>query len=313
LTPPPGSRALGERLKALREAAGLSGAALAQRLGPGWRQSKISKIETGVRVPTTDEITAWAEAVGADASQLLALRGKTLVAYAAWRDRLTEAGGGPGFQRELAALEASCTFIGEYQPSIVPGLLQTPAYARQMIGPANNALIDGMTAEELGQLVAAKVRRAGILHEGTRRIIHVVGEAALRTRIGVQTYETLRGQLEHLAELATLPGHEFGIIPFWAVLPIEPASGFVLYDQDLVGIDHAGGDLQITDPNEIARYAKWLGLLQEIAVAGEEAADFCRRVAAEMQDATAGKPVSRSAQPRRKGGQRPATGNTVTG
>jgi transcriptional regulator with XRE-family HTH domain len=284
LATPPGARALGERLKALREAAGLSGAALAQALGPGWRQSKVSKIETGVRVPTVDEVTAWAKAVGADVDQLLALRGKASVAYAAWRDRLAEAGGGAGFQSELAALEDSCSVLGEYQPSIIPGLLQTPAYARQMIGPANNAAIDGMTAEELGQLVAAKVRRAGILHEGTRRIIHVIGEAALRTRIGVQTTETLRGQLEHLAELATLPGHEFGVIPFSAVLPIEPASGFVIYDQDLVGIDHAGGDLQITDPDEIARYIRWLELLLAVAITGDQAAQFCRQVATETTD-----------------------------
>jgi hypothetical protein len=86
----------------------------------------------------------------------------------------------------------------------------------------------------------------------------------LRTRIGVQTPETLRGQLEHRAELATLPGHEFGVIPFSAVLPIERESGFVAYAQDLVGIDHAGGDLQITDPSRSpdtpggwTRYLQW--------------------------------------------------------
>jgi len=43
-----------------------------------------------------------------------------------------------GCRDSQAALEAACTVLGEYQPSIVPGLLQTPAYARQMIGPSNN-------------------------------------------------------------------------------------------------------------------------------------------------------------------------------
>lgn len=204
--------------------------------------------------------------------------------YAAWRDRLAESGGAAGFQEQLAALEASCTMLGEYQPSIVPGLLQTPAYARQIIGPANNAAEDGMTPEEIGQLVAAKVRRAGILYEGKRRIVHVVGEAALRTRIGIQTVETLRGQLEHLAELATLPGHNFGVIPYSAVVPIEPVSGFVVYDQDLVGIDHAGGDLQIAEPDQIARYSRWLDLLLGVALTGQDAAELCRRIAKELTD-----------------------------
>jgi transcriptional regulator with XRE-family HTH domain len=284
LVTPSGARALGDRLRALRESAGLSGAALAEALGPGWRQSKISKIETGGRVPSTEEVTAWARAVGADVEPLLALRAKASVAYAAWRDRLADAGGGAGFQQELAALEASCSVLGEYQPSIIPGLLQTPAYAQQMIGPANNATADGMTPEDLGQLIAAKVRRAGLLYEGTRRIIHVVGEAALRTRIGTQTPETLHGQLEHLAQLATLPGHEFGVIPFSAIVPIEPASGFVVYDQDLVGIDHAGGDLQITEPEQIARYRGWLDALLAVAVTGTDAADLCRAIATEISN-----------------------------
>ena len=202
--------------------------------------------------------------------------------YAAWKERHDESGGPAAFQAELAVLEASCKMLGEYQPSLVPGLLQTPAYARQMIGPASNVTEDGTAPEEIGQLVAAKVRRGGILYEGTRRIVHVVGEAALRTRMGVQTVETLRGQLEHLAELATLPGHTFGVIPHSTVIPIPPVSGFVVYDQDLVGIDHAGGDLQITDPEQIARYSRWLDLLLDVAVTGEEAAKLCRRVATEL-------------------------------
>jgi transcriptional regulator with XRE-family HTH domain len=275
---PPGARILGERLRTLREAASLTGAALAEQLGPGWRQSKIAKIEGGVRVPTVEEVTAWAAHLGADPEPLLSLREKAAILYHGWRDRIAGAGGAAEFQQEIAALEASCTTLGEYQPCFIPGLLQTPAYARQMIGPANAIAEDG---HDLGRLVAAKVRRAGILHEGTRRIVHVIGEAALRTRIGAHTEATLRAQLTHLAELATLPGHEFGVIPFTALLPIEPASGFVCYDQDLVVVEHAGGDLQLADPDEVARYADWLEQLLGVALTGPDAAAFCLRIAAE--------------------------------
>lgn len=271
----PRAEALGARLRALRREAGISAEKLAEKLGPGWRQSKIAKIETGARVPTAEEVTAIAAAVGADPGPLLALRGKASAAYAAWRERLEQAGGGAAFQDQLAALEASCAFLGEYQPAMIPGLLQTPAYARQMFGPAGDIDLSG---EEIGRLVAAKVRRGSILHEGSRRIVHVLGEAALRTRIGQQTAETLRGQLEHLIEVAGLPGHELGVIPFAAAVPIEPASGFVVYDEDLVGIDHAGGDLQIADPDQVARYRGWLEALLEVAVTGDEAVALIRRV-----------------------------------
>lgn len=278
-TAPPGARLLGNRLRAIREQSGHSGETLADALGPGWRQSKIAKIETGARLPTVAEVTAWAEAVGADVAALLALREKAAILYAAWRERISVAGGPTAFQCEIAALEASCAALGEYQPAFIPGLLQTGAYARQMIGPANAVAGDGY---DLGQLVAAKVRRAGILHEGSRQITHVIGEAALRTRIGAQSADTLRAQLAHLAELATLPGHRFGVIPFTAVLPIEPASGFVLYDQDLVVIEHAGGELQLADPDQISKYVQWLGLLLEVATTGDEAARLCRSVAASL-------------------------------
>lgn len=272
----PGASMFGERLRSLRETAELSGAALADALGPGWSQSKIAKIETGRRVPSAEEVTAIAGAVNADPTPLLALREKAAILYGGWRERIAAAGGAASFQNELAALEASCTSLGEYQPALIPGLLQTPSYARQMIGPAN-AIADQNL--DLGQMVAAKVRRAGILHEGTRRIVHVLGEAALRTRIGAQTTDTLRAQLAHLADLATLPGHQFGVIPFTTCVPIEPASGFVVYDQDLVAIEHAAGDLQIAEPDQVARYVKWLDVLLEVAVTGAAAADLCHHTA----------------------------------
>jgi hypothetical protein len=125
------------------------------------------------------------------------------------------------------------------------------------------------------------VRRASILYEGGRRIVHVIGEAALRTRVGKITPDTMRGQLAHLAETATLPGHDFAVIPLAAPSPIAPASGFVVYDADLVVIETLGGRLQITEPELIGRYHRWLELLQSAAITGREAAEFCRRIAAE--------------------------------
>ena len=92
----------------------------------------------------------------------------------------------------------------------------------------------------------------------------------------------MRGQLEHLAETATLPGHELGVVPFGVASPVAPASGFVLYDDDLAVVETLGGRLQISDPDLVARYARWLELLRQAAVTGTEAADMCRRAANEL-------------------------------
>lgn len=141
---------------------------------------------------------------------------------------------------------------------------------------------NGITPENLGRLIAAKLRRQSILHEGGRQVVHVIGEAVLRTRIGNVTVETMRGQLAHLADTATLPGHELGIVPFTIASPIAPASGFVLYDDDLAVVETLAGRLQITDPAIIARYTRWLELLRQAATTGAAAAELCRHVASEL-------------------------------
>lgn len=260
----------------------MSGAELAKVLGRGWRQPKVSRIENGQQLPTPAEIEAWAAAVGAEPAPLLALRGKAAAEYGPWRERIAGAYGPAAFQDELGALEASTTtLLAEYQPALVPGLLQTASFMREMAQDEEFLAEDGVQPEQVGQLIAAKIRRQSILYEGGRRIVHVLGEAALRTRVGNITVETMRGQLAHLAETATLPSHELGIVPFAVPSPVAAASGFVLYDTDLAVVETLGGRLQITEPELIARYGWWLERLLQAALTGREAAEFCRRVAEE--------------------------------
>lgn len=271
---------LGVRLRAAREAAGLSGLELARVLGPGWRQSKVSKIENGLQLPTEAEIRAWAAASRADPSSLLTLRRKASAEYGPFRERITGAGGPVAFIEELHALEASCTtLLAEYQPALMPGLLQTPAWMREMAQDEEFLEDNGISAATIGPLIAAKIRRQSILYEGGRQIVHVLGEAVLHTRVGKVTPETMRSQLDHLAQTMGLPGHELGIVPFSVPSPVAPASGFVLYDNDLVVIETLGGRLNVADPDSIRRYGWWLEQLREVAVTGPEAAEMCRYAA----------------------------------
>jgi transcriptional regulator with XRE-family HTH domain len=275
-------RGLGKHLKDLRERAGMSGTELARALGSGWQQPKVSRIESGAQLPSVADVEAWARAVGADPGPLLALRGKASAEYAAYGDRVSAAGGPAALQDRLGALEASCQLLAEYQPGFIPGLLQTPSYMREMADGEEFLAEDGITPDTLGQLFAAKVRRGSLLHEGTRRIVHVVGEAALHTRVGRITTSTMRAQLEHLASLAALPGHEFGVIPLTTPTPVAPASGFRLFDTDMVIVETLAGELAVTDPQLVARYVRWLDLLLGAAVTGQDAAARCRQIAAAM-------------------------------
>lgn len=284
--PPPIGRALaglGGRLRALREEAGFSGVAFAMALGEGWRQSKISKIETGQQLPTTGEITAWATLTGADAASLTALRAKASAEYGAWKERINAAGGAVAFQDELSALARSCVFLAEYQSVVVPGRLQTPAYMREMAQGGEFLADDGIPADVLDHVIAARLRRQSILYEPGREIVHVLTEGVLRTRFGAMSLATQRSQLMHLAEMASLPRHTFGVIPFSEPLPVA-AGEFKLYDRDLVIVETVAGELQLTEPEAVARYSRWLDQLLTAALTGEEAAEFCREVARSLPE-----------------------------
>jgi hypothetical protein len=142
-------------------------------------------------------------------------------------------------------------------------------------------LNDGLPPETFQHVIAAKIRRQAILYEPGREFVHVVTEAALRLRIGAISTATLRGQLIHLAELATLPRHTFGVLPFTSQCPAQP-SGFSLYDRDLVCVETTAGVLQLADPDTVARYSRWLDQLVEVALTGQDAATFCRQLAADL-------------------------------
>jgi hypothetical protein len=115
-----------------------------------------------------------------------------------------------------------------------------------------------------------------------RRVIHVLGEAVLHTRVGKVNPATMREQLAHIAGTAAIPGHELAIVPFNVASPVAPASGFVVYDKDLAVIEALGGRMNIAEPELVARYHRWLELLLAAAITGAEAADLCRRVGDEF-------------------------------
>ena len=270
--------ALGARLRAARETAGLTGAELAERLGAGWLQPKISKMENGRQLIPEADVLAWARITGAEPAPLLALHAKASAEYATDHQRQAEAGGLIPVQDEITALTRSCTFLAAYHPALVPGRLQTPDYIRDKALGNRELIENDMPADQVGHLVAAKLRRQAVLYEPGREFVHIVGEAALHARYGVMTAATLAAQLRHLAQMSSLPGHTFGVVPFTVGCPVEP-FGWSLFDHDLVRVETSNGVVQISDPDDVARHVRWLNQLLEVALTGEDAARFCLELA----------------------------------
>jgi transcriptional regulator with XRE-family HTH domain len=269
-------RRLSERLRALREETGRTGMKFAEPLG--WGQSKVSKIETGRQLPAEADLKAWAQATNADPEELLALLEQARAAYAAIRDLYAGAGGADRLQDATAVQEAASRRLVKYQPALIIGLLQTPDYAREMLHlPSGPAASGGVSEDEIARMIAARMRRQAILYEPGREIALIMGEAALRTRVAAPA--TMVAQLEHLARLAeSLTNATIGVVPFSVQAPIASLSGYAMYD-DLVTIETLGGDLEIADPAEVARYAHYTKLLLDAAMTGADAAALLEEVA----------------------------------
>lgn len=268
--------ALTEALRDARRAAGLTGVGLADALGSGWSQPKVSKIESGRQWVSEAEIRAWAAAVGADREMLLALRARADQEQAAFRAAHQAVGGAEQHQDVHTATEVATKVLTSYQPHSVPELLQTPDYARALLALAGGSR-DQEAAEEISHVIAARLRRSAILYEAGRSITILVGEAALHHLVG--SPDIMRAQIDHIANLATTTQATIGIVPFES-FPVLVQHGWDQRDR-IVTLETSAGDLEIADPVEVARYERWTQLLLEHALTGEAAAERCARIISE--------------------------------
>ena len=169
--------------------------------------------------------------------------------------------------------------IAEWQPAMVPGLVQTAAYARELFErPDRSTLTDPGDADP-DTMATARVRHQDILYQPGRRIELIVGEAGLRCTPG--TIGTLLGQLDRLVSVTDLPTVELGIVPF-PLMPVMPLSSFYFHD-DVVYIETLTAEQQISEPDEVAVYVKAFGLLRQSALFGPDAVALIQRVAAELR------------------------------
>lgn len=269
--------ALGARLRELRQAAGLNGKQLAE--AAGWQATKISKIEHGKQTPSEADLRIWARICDAETHlpSLIAQLRSLELAYAEWRRQLRA--GTVMRQRRIGELEAQAQLLRWFEPSTVPGLLQTPEYARSILSQVIE--VHGVPAD-LDEGVRARMDRQAVLYRPGHRFHFILTEAAIRYR-GCPV-EVLMGQIERLIASATLPSVALGVIPFTALLRKSPVHAFVIYDQALVTVETFAAELSLIQPEEIALYGKIFDLMHRSAVYGRQARTILTRVLDELAE-----------------------------
>jgi transcriptional regulator with XRE-family HTH domain len=172
--------ALGARLRELRRRAGLTNRRLAQLCG--WHESKVSKIEFARIRPSDDDIRAYCRHCGAEDQlpDLLATSNTIEVAYLEWR-KILGTGLGRRQQKSLK-LEAGAAHIRDFQPQIVPGLLQTAEYAAAKL---RRGIEFHRVPDDVENAVSKRMERQRILYQRDHLFHFLIAEQALYTTVGV--------------------------------------------------------------------------------------------------------------------------------
>ncbi|MGI5233765.1 helix-turn-helix domain-containing protein [Actinoallomurus sp. CA-142502] len=249
-------RRLTSRLRDLRAASGMSAAEVASRLG--WDKNKPLYLESGqAKRPDPHDMERLAELYGVsdEQRQELVELAKAARQKGWWHPYSTMLS---RTFTTLIGLEAEADEVCGFEPSAVPGLLQTEAYAGALIaagGPSN------MPAEDVAARVEVRRERQRILHrpDAPARLSVIVDEAAVHRIVGGP--EVMRAQMEHLIELMELPNITIGVLPFRAGAHPGVAGSFMILqfadaaDAPAVYVETIAGELFIEDETDVAVYS----------------------------------------------------------
>lgn len=234
------------RLRDLRADAGLTGQELAARTG--WQGSKVSRLQSGRSQPSDDDIREWCRACDAegDAADIIVAARHAQQMYTEWR-RVQRAGL-RGVQQGRVPLYEQTKVMRVYSSSVIPGMLQTHAYAAALLSEIARF---NRTPDDSTAAAGARVERSRIIRRGGRTFPIVIEESVLRRQVGGP--DVMAEQLGHLLQTAALPSVTLGVIPARAGA-MWPLETFTIFDTEQVAVELLTAAITITTPSEVAQY-----------------------------------------------------------
>ncbi|MEU3654468.1 helix-turn-helix transcriptional regulator [Streptomyces sp. NPDC032161] len=235
------------RLRNLRADAGLTGQQLAERLG--WQGSKVSRLQSGRSQPSDDDIRAWCRACGAEdeAADLIAASRQAQQMYMEWRR--VQRTGLRGVQQARKPLYDRTKVMRVYSSSVIPGMLQTRAYAAALLSEIARF---NRTPDDSAAAADARMDRSQVIHRAGRRFPILIEESVLHRQIGGP--DVMADQLGYLLQVAGLPSVTLGIIPA-ASRAMWPLETYTIFDAEQVAVELLTAAITITTPSEVAQYA----------------------------------------------------------
>jgi hypothetical protein len=262
-------RSLGRQLKALREAAGKT-AADVETAGICGR-SKLHKIENTTATIRVADVAALCLLYGTDTET---------------RERLVElarrSNDGPGWWEDYAdalpswftmyvELESAASNLRAWQPELVPGLLQTPAYQRA-IAAVDPALTEADVERQIR--LRGDRQRAVLDRPDPVRLAAVIGPGALLREVGGPA--VLAEQREHLIKMSRRDNIDVWVLPWSAGAYLATKGAFYLLgfdgpaDPDVAYVETEAGGRYVEQAPAVHRFDTMFASVRDSAVPIEE-------------------------------------------
>lgn len=262
-------RRLGEELRRLRNLAEVTVPQTAAELGSS--EAKVRHMENGRNVPSKPDLTVMIALYGATKDRHRELEELRL---AAGRRGWWSSYRLPTWLHNLLGMEADARLIRTFELELIPGLLQTASYAREVhnFGPIP------MDGTDIDRGVSARLKRQERLTSENPLELHtVISEAAFHR---IRDKELTSEQCRHLLRMAELPNVTILVLPFSKGLHPSPSGSFVLLDfppnvSTPVGyLEYAYGGQLEHDPKIVARLSNVYNKLVIQSLSAEDSSVF---------------------------------------
>jgi transcriptional regulator with XRE-family HTH domain len=255
--------AWGKELAYACDAAGLTAKRLAESLNVA--QSTVSQWINGKRTPHVDDVKRCDEALDTN--------GYLTRYYERWvtREMPSE------WADKWLSVEAQANLLQNFELSVIPGLLQTPDYARAVLQYNRHSPID------IEERVRRRIERQAILNdENPPMCIFVVDEYALRRKVGGE--KVMSDQLARLHELTSRSTIVIKIVPlgteYFASCPFMIAR---FNKTEVANLDTALNGQVIEDEGKLVEITKIWEEIREAALPPKESRDLIEKVIKEWQ------------------------------
>lgn len=256
-------RRIAAELRRLRARTGMSAEEAGRQVGLS--KSAISRIENAESTPQVATVAALMRLYGVAESDIeqisdVARQARTRGWWQRWNDVL------PGWFDTYVGLESEASHISEYEPQLVPGLLQTADYARAVI----RAEHPDETPEGIERRVELRLQRQEQRLEHPPKLWVVLDEAVLHRIVGSR--DVMRNQLKRLADVAVQPGNDIQVLSFEAGEHGSMGSAFFILrfpeagDTPCVYLETRAGSLYLEEIDEVEQYTTLFDHLRATAV-----------------------------------------------